>query len=131
MAKIDTFNCEAKLTPFESVLGEMFDEVVSDCKSLVGDAAGEGEKNIAVKSTGWKAGTKGRFTSKDGLTLQLPLNNPLTILMQFGARINELEIAGEMVISSAIPKPCESWFTEKSRKFAARKSASEKSTVAA
>lgn len=129
MAKIDTFNVEGKLAPFTKELGVMFNEVVSDCKSLVGDAAGENEKNILTKSTGWEAGTKGRFTSKDGLTLQLPLNNPLTILMSFGAQLSKIAKAGSlgaynMSIEAEIPVACLAWFTEKSRKFHARKQAS-------
>ena len=125
MAKIENFKVESKLAPFKTVLGVLFEEVMSDCKSLVADAAGEEEKNIVVTSSGWVAGTKGRFVSKDGLTLQLPLNNPLTILLSFGAKLVSISDAGTnqnhaMDIQADLPCACIDWFTQKSKAYAAR-----------
>ena len=116
MAKIDTFDCAGKLAPFKIALGVLHDEVLSDCKAFVGDH----EKDVVIKSTGWKAGAKGKFTSKDGYTLTLPLNNPLTILLNFGGKLADIAGDGEFILDAELPKLCSGWFTEKSRKFAAR-----------
>ena len=119
MAKIDTFDCAGKLQPFKTTLGVLFDEVLSDCKAFVGDH----EKDVVTKSTGWKAGAKGKFTSKDGYTLALPLNNPLTILLAFGGKLADIAGDGEFKVTAELPKLCNAWYTEKSRKFAARQQA--------
>lgn len=104
--KLNTLDAELALAPFKDVLGNHFPKIVADVKSMLGRIT---DKEVIAKPGSWKAGAKFKLTSKEGYTVQLPPNNPATILLCFGMRLNELAEVGVMDISATIPKNCEAW----------------------
>lgn len=102
------------LMPFRDEAGGHFDKLSKDIHSFLCQYS-----SAVVTTEGeWKAGTKGKLTSKSGHTLQLPLNSALTALVQFSLRIRELEDAGSVdkpvehafTIQANFPAACEGWF---------------------
>lgn len=102
------------LAPFKMEAGNHFDKLTRDVHSFLCQYSAA----IVTTEGEWKAGTKGKLTSKSGHTLQLPLNSALTALIQFACRIRELEDAGSVekpvshsfVIQCNFPAACEGWF---------------------
>lgn len=105
MSKFNNLNPEACFAPFAKELGNLMPKLVNDAKTMLGRL----EKDIATKSGEWKATASFKLTSKEGHSLQLPPNNPLTILLCFGMRLNELSKAGGFEAVATIPKPCAAW----------------------
>lgn len=113
MSKLNNLNVSSALMPFKKSLGESFTKVEGDIKSMLGRL----DKDIIAKAGEWKAGASFKLTSKEGYTLQLPLNNPAAQLLCFGMRANELADKGGMDVECTIPKNCEAW-VEQHRKNA-------------
>ena len=120
MAK--SFNAEwtaSILKPFTAEAGNHFAKLVADVTSFLGQYS----TAIQTVEGEWKAGTKGKITSKTGNSLQLPLNSALTALVQFALRIRELETAGSVdkpvahafEIQCNFPAACEGWFNQNYR----------------
>lgn len=112
MSKLNNLKAEAILAPFKADCGNFFDKLCQDVNSNLGRL----EKDILTKSGEWKVGTKGKLLSKDGHTLQLPLNAAWTPLVQFGIRLMEIQNAGSslepkysMQIEATIPAVCTNW----------------------
>jgi len=107
MSKLNNLDVALELSVFEDAIGEdSFPKVVGDVKSLLGRIP---DSEIIAKQGGWKAGSKGKLTSKEGYTCQLPLNNPASSLLLFGMKIRAIAEAGEMQIQSEVPKICRDW----------------------
>lgn len=106
MAKLTTLNVANAVAPFAKVLGKDFDKVVRDISSMLGRIT---DKEIDVKHSDWKASAGFKLKAKDGYTVQLAPNNPASILLCFGMRLNELADNGSMEVEATIPKACESW----------------------
>lgn len=108
------------LNPFKDEAGAHFPKLVADVTSFLGQYASA----IQTVEGEWKAGTKGKITSKTGNSLQLPLNSALTALIQFSLRIRELEEAGSVIkpvehrfeIQCNFPAAVEGWFNQNYRK---------------
>ena len=100
MSKFNNLNPEVASKPFAAQLGDLLPKLTSDAKAMLGRV----EKDIESKASEWKASATFKLRSSEGYTVQLPPNNPLTILLCFGMRINELAKAGGMEITASIPK---------------------------
>ncbi len=109
MSKLNNLNVESALAPFKTSLGKDFPKIVSDIKSLLGRV----NKDIVAKMGNWKAGATFKLTSKEGYTVQLPANNPASILLCFGMRMNDLSNSAGCEIVATIPKSCEAWVEHK------------------
>ncbi len=112
---------------FKDELGELFPKVCNDAKAFFGRL----EKDIKVTAGVWKCSTKGELQSKDGNKVQMPLNNPMSILIRFGMQLNEIaerasfggqfKLAedGQSVVHggiiASIPRECESWIAEQKK----------------
>ena len=105
MSKLMNLDVVESLEPFRNALGKSFDKVVSDIKSILGRE----EKNMKVEQSDWKATARFQLKSKEGYTLQLPLNNPVSTLLCFGMRLNELAANGGFDVEADIPKNCLAW----------------------
>ena len=121
MSKLNNLKPEIVLACFREETGVHFSKLCNDISSNLGRI----EKDVITKPGQWKVGTKGKLVAKDGHTLQLPLNAPWAILLQFGMRANELSQAGSSVepqhtmeIQCTMPAPCEAWYNENYRKSA-------------
>lgn len=128
MSKLNNLNVALELSIFQDSLGESFDKVVNDVKSMLGRIKAE---EITAKQGEWKAGAKGRITSKEGYTVQLPLNNPASSLLLFGMKLRAIGESGEMSVSAEIPKVCRDWVHQHSLvvKAEAKESAKKTETV--
>lgn len=118
MSKLNNLNPKQFLAPFKKTLGFTFDKVCADIASDLGRL----EKDIQTKSGDWKPGTKGKLLSKDGHTLQLPLNAPWCPLVMFGLQLtaiakngSSLEPAYTMGVEADIPAICVNWVDTKYR----------------
>lgn len=106
MATINNLNPETLLAPFAKAIGKQFPKVVADAKSFLGRL----EKDIITKNGDWKVSTKGRIVAKDGHTLQLPLNSPMSSLIMFGMRLAEVSGGGKFSVNEAtLPEVCQAW----------------------
>lgn len=111
MSKFNNLNPEIALAPFKAELGENYPKIVADVKSMLGRV----EKDIVTKDSEWKASTTFKLSNKEGRTVQLPLNNPASILLCFGMRLNELSKNGVFDIQATIPKNCTAWVEQHKR----------------
>lgn len=109
MSKLNNLNARTALAPFEVELGDSFDKIVNDVSSMLGRIS---DKEIIAKHGDWKAGAKFKLVSKEGYSVQLPPNNPATILLCFGMRICELATNGEFEVAATIPKVCRDWVAQ-------------------
>lgn len=111
--KLDTLDISNALKAFNDVLGDAKPKIVNDIKALLGreEKAGEADakKGIQVSLKDWKASAGFKLTRKTGESLQLPANNPASILLCFGMRMNELAANADCEMSCTIPKNCEEW----------------------
>lgn len=74
------------LNPFrEQLTVELHAKLCNDIKSLFGRIE---KTDIVSKDGAWKCSSKGVLESKTGNKCQLPLNNPLSTLIQFGMQLN-------------------------------------------
>jgi hypothetical protein len=111
--KADNLIVENAIVVFRTAIGETaFPKICNDIRSMLGRV----EKDIVLKDGEWKAGASFKITRKNGETIPLPANNPATILLCFGMRMNELAKAGDFDCQAAIPTQCKSWVTEHSCK---------------
>jgi hypothetical protein len=111
--KTDNLIVEKAIAVFKTAIGETaFPKVCNDIRSMLGRV----EKDIVLKDGDWKAGASFKITRKNGETIPLPANNPATVLLCFGMRMNELAKAGDFDCQAAIPAQCKAWVTEHSRK---------------
>lgn len=110
MSKFNNLNPEVAFKPFAAQLGDLMPKLTNDAKTMLGRL----EKDLETKPGEWKATASFKLTSKEGHTLQLPPNNPLTILLCFGLRINELSKTGGMELVATIPKACTDWVAQES-----------------
>lgn len=115
MSKFNNLSPEVAFAPFASHLGKLLPKLTADTKAMLGRL----EKDLETKPGEWKATASFKLSSKEGHTLQLPPNNPLTILLCFGMRINELAKVGGMAIQSSIPKACSDFITQEEMKLKA------------
>ena len=113
MSKIANLQAKTYLQPFRTAVGGLFDKLCNDADSFVGSL----ESSIITKSTDWTVGTKGRLVSKEGNTLQLPLNSSMSSLIMFGLQLTRISKAGStdepaytMAIESELPAVCKEWF---------------------
>lgn len=107
LKQLENLNPENALIPFKKAIGSNYGKVVNDVKSFLGKFV---EKDMIVKQSGWKCSATGKLTSKDGYSIQMPLNHPCSTLVKFGMRLMEVSAAmGDVDIDSAIPKECEHW----------------------
>ena len=113
LSKLNTLDVFVALAPFEKACGDNFKKICYDVKSLLGNVK---ENEIIAKQSGWKAGAKFSITSKEGYKVQLPANNPATILLCFGMRLNELAEAGTFEVQADIPKACQAWVAQHAKK---------------
>lgn len=104
--KLQTLNVSEAIAPFAKILGNDFDKIVRDIKSMLGDIK---DKDVEVKLGEWKATAGFKLKAKDGHTVQLAPNNPATILLCFGMRLNELANNGSFDVEADIPKACIAW----------------------
>lgn len=113
-AKLQTLNPEIELEPFRKAIGNCYDKIVADTKSMLGRVK---EQEVTVKASAWKASAGFKLVSREGYTVQLASNNPCAILLCFAMRFNELaRSAGCEIVATSIPKACEAWIEENSRK---------------
>ena len=105
MSRLNTLNVSEAISPFERALGPDYNKIVRDIKSLLGNVA----KDVTVKHGDWKASAKFKLTAKDGVSVQLPMNNPASIMLCFGMRLNEISVSGKFDIQADIPKECLAW----------------------
>jgi hypothetical protein len=107
--KLNNLNVELAIASFSDALGNDFDKIVNDIKSMLGRLP---EKDLIAKQGEWKAGAKFKLTSKEGYAIQLPPNSPATVLLCFGMRLNELQEAGGFEAQADIPKNCQDWVNQ-------------------
>lgn len=110
--KTDNLIVEKALTPFKTALGDNMPKIIGDIKSLLGRV----EKDIVIKDGDWKASASFKLSRRNGETVQLPANNPATILLCFGMRFVELAKNADCDIDCSIPEQCAAWVKEHSRK---------------
>lgn len=108
---LSNLNPEVALAPFRKAIGNAFPKIVADCKSMLGRV----EKDIVTKAGDWKASATFKLSSKEGRTVQLPLNNPAAQLLCFGMRFNELCKSAGNDVEATIPKNCQAWIEEHAR----------------
>lgn len=106
--KTDNLVVEKALEPFKRSLGDSMAKIVGDIKSLLGRV----DKDVIVKDGDWKASAGFKLSRRNGETVQLPANNPATILLCFGMRFNELAKNADCGIEAGIPSQCEAWVKE-------------------
>lgn len=115
MSKLNNLKAVVILAAFKSEVTEAhFPKLCADIDSNLGRL----EKDITTKAGDWKCGAKGKLVSKDGHTLQLPLNAPWATLVRFGLQLNEITRAGSqlepsvyaMQVQATLPAECEAWF---------------------
>lgn len=117
--KTQTLNIEWALKPFTAALGDSMPKLVNDIRSMLGRVETENDgKNVDLKTGDWKATSGFAIKRTDGTKIQLPPNNPATILICFGMRLNELAKAGDMVLEASVPEQCKAWVKEHTRKLA-------------
>lgn len=109
MSKLNNLNPREVLSVFSVALGDSFDKIVNDVASMLGRIT---DKEIIAKHGEWKAGAKFKLTSKEGYSVQLPPNNPATILLCFGMRLGELAHNGQFDVQADIPKMCVDWVAQ-------------------
>lgn len=119
--KLDTLDIATALNPFNTALGESKAKIVNDIKSLLGREEKRGQdegskQGIQVKLKDWKATAGFKLTRSTGESIQLPANNPATVLLCFGMRFNELAKNADSTIEAGIPANCEAWVTEHKKK---------------
>jgi len=110
--KTDNIVVEKALNPFKTAIGNSMPKIVGDIKSLLGRV----DKDVVVKDGDWKASAGFKLSRRNGETVQLPANNPATILLCFGMRFNELAKNADCEIEASIPTVCEAWVKEHSSK---------------
>ena len=108
--KFDNLVIENALAPFKSSLGDNMPKIVSDIKAQLGRV----EKDIKLTDGAWKASAGFKLSRKNGETVQLPPNNPATILLCFGMRFVELAKNADCSLTAGIPSVCEAWVKEHS-----------------
>lgn len=114
---LDSVDIDRALTPFNDTLGNNLPKIKGDIKSLLGRIKDE---EIEHKPGTWKCSAKCVLTRKDGVKVTLPLNNPAAQLLRFGMAIMDLcEAANIEIVANDVPKVCQSWVTEHSRKIVA------------
>lgn len=87
MAKLNIIPANI-LLPFRNVLSDgLHSKLCNDIKSLFGRIE---KTDIISKDGAWKCSSKGILESKTGNKCQLPLNNPLSTLIQFGMQVNAI-----------------------------------------
>ena len=106
--KTDNLIVEKALEPFKRSLGDSMPKIVGDIKSLLGRV----DKDVIVKDGDWKASAGFKLSRRNGETVQLPANNPATILLCFGMRFTELAKNADCNIEAGIPSQCEAWVKE-------------------
>ena len=124
MSKISNLKAATYLQPFKTAVGGLFDKLCNDADSFIGSL----ENSIITTSTDWTVGTKGRLVSKEGNTLQLPLNSSMSSLIMFGLQLTRISKAGStdepaynMVVEAELPAVCREWFKAYQDKAAAKK----------
>jgi hypothetical protein len=124
MSKLENLNVKTALACFSEVCGEPhFAKLCNDVAANVGDLA----KTVVSKSTGWRVGTKGRLVSKEGHSLQLPLNAPWATLLRFGMEIEAITERGTleeptkrvMTAQCTMPAQCWVWWNQRVAKAVA------------
>lgn len=108
--------------PFKSAMGVTWDKVCNDASSMFG----RWEKDFLKSTSGeWKVTSTGKLKSKEGHEIQMPLNNPMSILVRFGMQLNDvaanmgqLELNEDKTkviklgIESRLPKQCIDWIEQ-------------------
>lgn len=117
-------NPVVELHPFKTALGDLFTKVCNDAKAFIGRLETEnGGKNVVAKLSGVSVTAKCVIKSKEGYSLQMPLNNPMSILIRFGMELSKLDdslgnrvvLNGEVKasgIESELPTPCVDWIQQ-------------------
>lgn len=113
--KTDSLDINRAIAPFAQAIGEInLPKILNDIKSMLGRAGGADDKNVAIKLNDWKATSGFKLKRTTGETLQLPANNPATILLCFGMQMVVLAGNAECDIQSSIPNVCKAWVKEHS-----------------
>lgn len=110
--------------PFKAALGACWDKVCNDTKAFLGRL----EKDITTKSGDWKVTNTGKLRSKDGNEVQMPLNNPISVLVRFGMQLTDIAKNGGFAgqyklnedrtevlhigIEAGIPSECQAWIDQ-------------------
>lgn len=117
-------NSAYELHPFKAVLGDLFPKICNDAKSFIGRLETEnGGKNVMAKLSGISVTAKCVIKSKEGYSLQMPLNNPMSILIRFGMELSKLDDSlGNRVVTpsgevkggleSDLPAQCVDWIQQ-------------------
>lgn len=127
---------EILFRPFRASIGKCYDKVCNDTKAMLGRL----DKDIKVKNQGWKAGSKGAIENKYGLKLQLPLNNPASLLILFALQIQHLarnaEFGGEYKeghdggvqnegVICKLPASCINWIEQENKSLGKKQETTE------
>lgn len=123
-ARFANLQPETIFAPFKDALGLHFARVCDLAKCQLG----RWEKDVKSTAGVWKCSDKGILSSKEGHKLQLPLNNPLSILIRFGVQLSDIASKGDFdgvytlndktgVVAHCgmqvgIPRTCEDWFQQ-------------------
>lgn len=117
---------EIELHPFKDALGTLFGKVCNDAKAFIGRLESNNEgKDVKSILSGTSVTSKGVLKSKEGYTLQMPLNNPMTFLVLFGMQLTKLDNSMDNRklsqdkktvesggIQSRIPSVCQDWIEQ-------------------
>lgn len=101
----DNLEIKLALSPFTATLGSHTDYIENMMRSELG------KLKVTSKQSGWKVSRLG-IKSKEGHEVELPLANPMWILLRFGMMLMEVAGKGEMDIESTLPKHCQDWFNQ-------------------
>lgn len=106
MAQKLSDNVAVILAPFTNELGDSFAKIVRDVASFLG------EQKVSVDDGEWKTLSGFRLAAKDKHSMALPANNPISHLIWFALRLQEISNAGGMEIQSTLPKTCKGWIEQ-------------------
>lgn len=106
--ELDSLDPFVALQSFKKELGDSFGKICADAKAQIG----RWNKDVVLTKGEWKCSATGKLTRKDGQAVQMPLNNPISTLLRFGMRLNELAKAGSFDVTATIPKECEHWVNQ-------------------
>jgi hypothetical protein len=118
-------NPTVELHPFRAAIGEdLFPKLCNDIKSFIGRLETENNgKNVVAKLSGVTVTAKCVIKSKEGYSLQMPLNNPMSILIRFGMELSRLDDSlgnrkiaqdGTVIggLESELPSQCTDWISQ-------------------
>lgn len=104
---LGNLDVKVALSPFEKSLGNAFDKIVLDVKSVLGRLT---DKDVTYNNKSWTATNTFALKNSEGRTIQLAKNNPACLLLCIGMQLNAMATkCGGYDIDATIPRECDAW----------------------